>query len=68
MIPVHCAPTRLAAPNTLKPNRANPHRTARDALRFLHDYLGWTGSKRPVALGLFGPLHDGFRSYRRVAG
>ena len=41
--------------------------TARDALRFLHDYLGWTGSKRPVALGLFGPLHDGFRSYRRVA-
>ena len=41
--------------------------TARDALRFLHDYLGWTGSKRPVALGLFGPLHDGFPSYRRVA-
>lgn len=41
--------------------------TAKDALRFLWDYLGWTGSKRPVALGLFGPLHDEFRAYRRVA-
>jgi len=41
--------------------------TAKDALRFLWDYLGWTGSKRPVALGLFGPLHDEFKTYRRVA-
>jgi hypothetical protein len=30
--------------------------TAGSALAYLHDYLGWTGSKRPVALGLFGPL------------
>lgn len=36
-------------------------------MRFLWDYLGWTGSKRPVALGLFGPLHDEFPSCRRVA-
>jgi len=52
-----------------KKNKAQLKRTAtaRDALRFLWDYLGWTGSKRPVALGLFGPLHDEFRSYRRVA-
>ena len=50
-------------------NKAQVKRTstARDALRFLWDYLGWTGSKRPVALGLFGPLHGEFRSYRRVA-
>lgn len=52
-----------------KKNKAQVKRTAtaKDALRFLWDYLGWTGSKRPVALGLFGPLHDEFCSYRRVA-
>jgi len=41
--------------------------TAKDALHFLWDYLGWTGSKRPVALGLFGPLHSNFATYRRIA-
>jgi len=41
--------------------------TAKDALRFLWDYLGWTGSKRPVALGLVGPLHSEFKSYRKIA-
>ena len=41
--------------------------TAATALRFLWDYLGWTGSKRPETLGLFGPLHDGFKEYRRAA-
>ena len=41
--------------------------TAKDALRFLWDYLGWTGSKRPVALGLVGPLHAEFSTYRRIA-
>jgi hypothetical protein len=41
--------------------------TAQDALRFLWDYLGWTGSARPVALGLFGKLHAGFRHYRKTA-
>jgi hypothetical protein len=30
--------------------------TAVEALKFLYDYLGWTGSARPVALGLFGLL------------
>ena len=30
-------------------------------------YLGWTGSKRPVALGLFGPLHAEFSAYREAA-
>jgi hypothetical protein len=41
--------------------------TAQDALRFLWDYLGWTGSARPVALGLFGKLHSEFRRYRKTA-
>ncbi len=41
--------------------------TAQDALRFLWDYLGWTGAARPVALGLFGKLHSEFRRYRREA-
>jgi hypothetical protein len=41
--------------------------TATDALRFLWDYLGWTGSARPVALGLFGKLHAEFRRYRKTA-
>jgi hypothetical protein len=50
-------------------NKAQAKRTATavDAVRFLWDYLGWTGSKRPVALGLFGPLHTEFRTYRAVA-
>ena len=41
--------------------------TAKDALRFLWDYLGWTGGKRDVALGLVGPLHAEFKTYRKVA-
>jgi hypothetical protein len=41
--------------------------TATDGLRFLWDYLGWTGSARPVALGLFGRLHAEFRRYRKEA-
>lgn len=41
--------------------------TAANALRFLWDYLGWTGTKRPVALGLIGPLHAEFRNYREAA-
>jgi hypothetical protein len=41
--------------------------TAKDALRFLWDYLGWTGGKRDVALGLVGPLHADFKTYRKVA-
>ena len=41
--------------------------TAQDALRFLWDYLGWTGSARPVALVLFGRLHAEFRRYRKTA-
>ena len=41
--------------------------TASDGLRFLWDYLGWTGGARPVALGLFGKLHSEFRRYRKEA-
>jgi hypothetical protein len=41
--------------------------TAASALRYLHDYLGWAGSKRPVALGLFGPLHAEFSTMRKEA-
>ena len=50
-------------------NKAQAKRTATaaSALRFLWDYLGWTGSKRPVALGLVGPLHAEFQTYRRIA-
>ena len=42
-------------------------RTAVSALDFLHDYLGWRGSKRDCALGLFGLLHTQFRHYRKTA-
>ena len=50
-------------------NKAQAKRTATaaNALRFLWDYLGWTGGKRPVALGLVGPLHAEFKTYRQVA-
>ena len=52
-----------------KKNKSQAKRTAtaKDALRFLWDYLGWTGSKRPVALGLVGPLHTEFKTYRETA-
>jgi hypothetical protein len=42
-------------------------RTAADAVKFLWDYLGWTGSKRDCALGLFGRLHTECRQYRKEA-
>ena len=42
-------------------------RSAVESVKFLWDYLGWTGSKRPVALGLVGPLHAEFATYRRIA-
>ena len=50
-------------------NKAQAKRTAtaKDALRFLWDYLGWTGSKRPVALGLVGPLHSEFKHHSKIA-
>lgn len=50
-------------------NKAQSKRTAdaNAALRYLWDFLGWTGSKRPVALGLIGPLHEEFAHYRRTA-
>jgi hypothetical protein len=42
-------------------------RTAVEAVKFLWDYLGWTGRSRPVALGLFGRLHEDFKEYRNEA-
>ena len=52
-----------------KKNKAQAKRTgtAVDALRFLWDFLGWTGSKRPAPLGLIGPLHAEFKTYRETA-
>lgn len=41
--------------------------TAADAVKFLWDYLGWTGGKRECALGMFGRLHSDFRHYRHEA-
>lgn len=41
--------------------------TAESALHFLHDYLGWNGSARPCALGLFGRLHSEFPAFREEA-
>ena len=51
-------------------NKAQIKRTATavSALRYLHDYLGWTGSKRPSALGLFGQLHADLPAMRKEAG
>ncbi len=41
--------------------------SATAALKFLYDYLGWTGSARPVALGLFGILRQQFPQMRDEA-
>ena len=41
--------------------------TAESALHFLHDYLGWNGTARPVALGMFGRLHSEFPACRDEA-
>jgi hypothetical protein len=59
--PVVLLASRIAPTTTVSPA------TASDGLRFLWDYLGWTGSARPVALGLFGKLHSEFRHYRKSA-
>lgn len=50
-------------------NKAQEKRTgtALQALLFLWDFLGWNGGRRPVALGLFGPLHAEFAAYRTTA-
>lgn len=50
-------------------NKAQMKRTetAVSALAYLHDYLGWTGSKRPAALGLFGPLLRELPAMRKEA-
>jgi hypothetical protein len=50
-------------------NKAQIKRTATavSALRYLHDYLGWIGSKRPAALGLFGTLHAELPAIRKEA-
>jgi hypothetical protein len=52
-----------------KKNKLQQKRTATavDAVQFLWDYLGWTGCKRPVALGLFGELHENFRAHSQSA-
>ena len=42
-------------------------RSAVESVKFLWDYLGWTGSNRPVALGLFGRLHGDFANHSREA-
>jgi hypothetical protein len=47
--------------------QARRTQTAESALRFLHDYLGWNGNARPVALGMFGRLHSEFPVYRDEA-
>ena len=41
--------------------------TAEEAVKFLWDYLGWTGSSRPVALGLIGELHSNNAAMREEA-
>jgi len=42
-------------------------RNAAESVQFLWDYLGWTGRSRPVALGLFGRLHEDFGNHSREA-
>ena len=41
--------------------------TADSAVKFLWDYLGWSGTARPVALGMFGRLHTEFPACRDEA-
>lgn len=42
-------------------------KTAQSAVRFLWDYLGWTGGLRPVALGTFGRLQSENAALRQEA-
>jgi len=52
-----------------KKNKLQTKRTASavSAVEFLWDYLGWNGSNRPVALGVFGPLHQRLETFKAEA-
>ena len=52
-----------------KKNKLQTKRTATavSAIEFLWDYLGWNGSNRPVALGVFGPLHQRLETFKAEA-
>lgn len=50
-------------------NKLQTKRTASavSAVEFLWDYLGWNGSNRPAALGVFGPLHQRLETLKAEA-
>ena len=50
MIPVHCAHTRLADPNTLKPNPANPNRHSAHQIQLLASIIQEQGWRNPVTV------------------
>jgi len=52
-----------------KKNSVQARRTvsAKEALKFLYNYLGWTGGARPTALGMFGILCSYFPTMRAEA-
>jgi hypothetical protein len=52
-----------------KKNKLQTKRTASatSAVEFLWDYLGWNGASRPVALGVFGPLHQRLETLKAEA-
>jgi len=50
MIPVHCAHTRLADPNTLEPNPANPNRHSAHQIQLLASIIEDQGWRNPVTV------------------
>ena len=49
-IPVHCAHTRLADPNTLQPNPANPNRHSAHQIQLLASIIQDQGWRNPVTV------------------
>jgi hypothetical protein len=47
--------------------QASRTQSAVQALEFLWNYLGWNGRNRPVALGLFGELHENAEMHKSKA-
>jgi len=49
-IPVHCAHTRLADPNTLQPNPANPNRHSAHQIQLLASIIQEQGWRNPITV------------------
>ena len=51
-IPVHCAHTRLAPTNTLRPNPANPNRHSKEQIVLFSKIIEHLGWRSPIVVSL----------------